>query len=55
MLPEDILEDGLEIAKGAMIFGVAIDKMTINELKAVAALGWKAYSDQIMKTPNPFK
>lgn len=55
MLPENILEDGLEIARGAMIFGVAIDEMTIDELKAVAALGWKSYNDQIMKTPSPFK
>ena len=55
MLPDHILKDGLELAKGASIFGVAIDDMTIDELKAVAVLGWKAYNDQIMETPNPFE
>lgn len=41
-IPEEALKRGLELAKGALIFGVPFTELTHEELIAVAALGWKA-------------
>lgn len=43
-LPDHIVRKGLALAKGATIYGVEMNKMSHNELVAVAALGWNAFS-----------
>ena len=39
-LPPDFVESGLELAKGARLFGKSFDDMTREELIAAAAHGW---------------
>lgn len=41
-LPGHLIEKGLALAKGAVIFGVPIEELGQEELLAVAALGWNA-------------
>jgi hypothetical protein len=41
-LPEHFVNEGLKLAKGAMIFGVPLEELSRDELLAVAAQGWKA-------------
>lgn len=48
-LPEHFLKDGLELAKGATIFGVPFEALSKDELLATAANGWKASQDALNK------
>lgn len=41
-LPAKFVTEGLALAKGAKIFGEALEDLTRDELLAVAAQGWKA-------------
>ena len=49
MLNKSVLEKGLELAEGLEVYGVLIDDLTIVELKAVAAIGWNAYTNELNK------
>lgn len=42
-LPPDFLEKGLRMARGSVVFGVALESLTREELLAVAAQGWRAW------------
>ena len=46
-LPEKFIKDGLALSEGALFMGRPINELTREELIAVAAKGWKAYSDQL--------
>jgi len=46
-LSVEIKEKGLAIAKEATIYGCKFEDLDRDELIAVAALGWKAYTDQL--------
>lgn len=41
-LPEGFVEKGLELAKGATLYGEFLEEMTREELLAAAAHGWRA-------------
>lgn len=43
-LPEFFVAEGAEMAEGCAIFGVLLQDMTREELLAVAAQGWNAYT-----------
>ncbi len=46
-LQQTFVDSGLELAKGARLFGIAFEDMTRDELIAAAAKGWKAYTDHL--------
>jgi len=46
-LPDGFVQEGLKIAKGAVIFGVRLDDLSRDELLASAAHGWEAYRRQL--------
>lgn len=43
-LPQLFVEKGLELADGALIFGVPFASLTHDELLAAAVLGWDAHA-----------
>jgi len=45
-LDEYTLKKGLEVAKGGSAYGVKFDDMNKDELKAMAALGWLAFTKE---------
>jgi hypothetical protein len=50
-IPENALKMGTELAEsGALIYGQKLTDLTREELIAVAALGWNAYSKQLEQT-----
>jgi len=49
-LPPDLIERGLKLARGANFMGERIEDLTREELMAIAALGWQAYSNQITES-----
>ena len=46
---EHIKERGLELAKGAQLYGQALEEMTRDELLAAAALGWNQYRELLQE------
>lgn len=46
-LPDSFLSKGLALADGAIIFGVPLKELSRQDLIAVAAQGWKAYTDKL--------
>jgi hypothetical protein len=46
-LPEQFVKSGLELAKGASLFGIPMEELTRDELLAATAKGWKAYGDAL--------
>jgi len=46
-LPDGFVQEGLKIAKGAVMFGVRLDELSRDELLASAAHGWEAYRRQL--------
>lgn len=46
-LPENYVNEGLVLAESAKFMGLSLNTLSKEELIAVAAYGWKAYSDQI--------
>lgn len=52
MLPDGLLEEGLELSRGAVVFGVNLDDMSKEQLKAVAALGWRAFDQSTVSRPT---
>lgn len=53
-LPAGFIEKGLEIAKDAKLFGVAMTELSDEELLAACAQGWKAYSDHLKESGEAF-
>ena len=49
-LNQSVIDRGTALAKGATCYGVPLEDMTREELLAVAALGWKAYTDQLQSS-----
>lgn len=43
MVPE-LVEEGLKLAKGSMIYGVRVEELDEEELLAMMALGWGMYT-----------
>ena len=48
-LPKKFLEEGLNMAKEAMIFGIPFEDLTKEELMAVAAQGWRAHRNLLKR------
>jgi len=46
-LPKKFIREGLELADGATLFGIPLEKLSREELIAAVAKGWKAYEDQL--------
>jgi len=46
-LPEAFVKQGLEWAKTARLFGVPVEGMTREELKASVCQGWKRYAEMV--------
>ena len=46
-ISKSVIERGLNLAKGATIYGKLIDDMTAEELKSLCALGWHLYTKEL--------
>lgn len=49
-LNKSLIDRGTALAKGATCYGVQLEDMTREELLAVAALGWKSYTDHLQQS-----
>lgn len=47
MLNKSIIDRGTKLAEGALCYGVHLQEMTREELIAIAAIGWKAYTEKL--------
>jgi len=48
-IPEQTIKQGVALAEGATVYGVEFTDMSRDELIAIAAIGWDAYTREMDK------